>query len=48
MDKTCATCQWYVEETMRCMNDRSDVFMTGPLGTCPCWENYDYDMWGEE
>lgn len=46
MDKTCATCDWWEDGV--CTNDESDVYQTGEAGNCPCWENYDLEMWGEE
>ena len=38
MDNICGTCIWYDSYTMECRNDMSNVFMTGPKGSCPYWE----------
>ncbi len=46
MDKTCGTCQWWDENGV-CTNDDANVYQIGETGTCPCWENYDWEMWGD-
>lgn len=38
MDKKCENCIWYIEDTMVCMNENSDVCMSGPWGVCQCFE----------
>lgn len=38
MDNTCATCQWFDPDAMACDSDDSGVYLTGPRGNCPHWE----------
>ena len=47
MVKICGTCDWR-DDSGVCTNDNADVYQTGEAGNCPCWENYDLEMWGEE
>lgn len=47
MTKCCATCQW-LDNTGVCNNDSSGIFQTGEYNSCPFWENYDVEMWGED
>ena len=47
MTKCCATCQWYSESDFICLNEDSKFYMTGKNNTCPLWENYDFDMYGD-
>ena len=48
MNKTCNTCQHRNAQGI-CTNHDS-VFFGSRVddGTCPVWENYDYDFWGDE
>lgn len=52
MVKTCSTCDWWASDPMVwvCLNGDSEhcADFTDPDDTCPCWENYDLEMWGEE
>ena len=52
MDKTCSTCDWWASDPMVwvCLNGDSEhcADFTGPDDTCPCWENYDKEMFGEK
>lgn len=52
MDKTCATCQWWASDPMVwvCLNGDSEhcADFTDPDDTCPCWENYDEEIFGEK
>lgn len=46
MDKTCSTCQNRNEHGL-CTNAESVFFGTRvENGTCPVWENYDWEFWG--
>lgn len=51
MVKTCGTCQWWDSDPMvwACCNGDSErcADFTSPDDTCPCWENYDWEMWGD-
>lgn len=48
MDKTCQTCQ-HCNEHGVCTNDDSVYFGSRvDGGSCPVWENYDWEMWGDE
>lgn len=46
MNKCCSTCQYWEDGT--CINEESDMYQTGAKNSCPHWENYDYEMFGEE
>lgn len=50
MKRRCKTCKWYEEFMGVCLNGDSEhcADFTDPDDTCPCWENYDLEMWGEE
>lgn len=47
MVKTCGTCQWWDNNGV-CNNDEADMYQTGETNSCPCWENYDWEMYGAE
>ena len=50
MNKICHTCDWYAPFEGVCTNGDSEHWadFMGSDDGCPCWENYDYDMYGEE
>lgn len=43
--KVCGTCQWWRDGV--CLNDEADMYQTGEANTCPCWENYELEMYGD-
>lgn len=43
--ETCGTCQWW--DNGVCLNYDSDMYQTGEVNTCPFWENYDWEMYGD-
>lgn len=45
MTKTCGSCQWWDDGV--CQNDDSGILQPGEHGTCPFWEDYEEEMWGE-
>ena len=47
MTKTCGTCQWWDDNGV-CNNDVAGIYQTGEHATCPFWENYEEEMWGDE
>lgn len=47
MVKTCGTCHWWDNNGV-CLNDEADMYQTGETNSCPCWENYDEEFWGDE
>ena len=50
MTKTCTSCQWYDDFTGACCNDDSEhrADFQDAEDTCPCWENYDFEIYEEE
>lgn len=47
MEKTCSTCQ--NNDHGVCVNKDSTLYGTRVEdGTCPVWENYDWEMWGDK
>lgn len=45
MDKICGTCMWWKDYI--CTNEDSDECFTASEETCPHWENYDWEMYGD-
>ena len=46
MTKTCGACQWWDDGV--CQNDDSSILQSGEHGTCPFWEDYEEEMWGDD
>lgn len=47
MKKICGTCDWRDDNGV-CNNDAAGIYQTGESNTCPLWENYDHEMYGDE
>ena len=50
MNKICFNCQWWEPYTDVCLNWDAEGFMDCTLAdnTCPPWENYESEMWGDD